>query len=1065
MKKSSVILFFVIILLEFFIFPHKIICQQVTINKIQSMPDFPQPYEMRDWKKVTLGYDSLVFNHNLQGQYLPLIFFRNNTINYPGETSFGLHTVVGTTSPNSGEAINVLPAVIGATLVGIDKSSQNGYNWVKMCREYFNNRPKENVYLNHPNTESGEDWWYSVMPNVFFYQLYDLYPETVDFDYQLKSVADQWLKAVEKMGGSSTPWDTPNMDYRGWYLSTMTPHTSGVKEPEAAGAIAWLLYSAYKETNEIMYRIGAEWALEFLNNYYDNPSYELQLPYGVYIAAKMNAELGTEYDVEKMFNWCFDIGPLRSWGVINGRWGGYDLSGLIGEVNGNNDYAFLMNTFEHVGALVPLVRYDDRFANAVGKWVLNAANAARLFYTKYLPDNNQDSEEWAHQYDPHSYMGYEAIRQSKYGQSPYATGDAIDGGWGETNLALYGSSHVGIFGGIIDTTDIEGILKLDLLKTDYFNENVYPTYLFYNPYEESKIININIGNEARDIYETIKNSFLSTNVSGLTQISIPSKSSIVIVLTPSGGEQTLELNKLLINDVVVDYNSGKSIANYPPRIKSLAVKESIVLKEDSIAVFCTAVDKDNDQINYRWQASGGVISGNGEEIGWKAHDQEGSYTIEVEVDDGKGGKDKQQIQIEVVERINTPPVIIDIKADPRKVDLGAETKLTCNAIDNENDVLNFNWYSESGFISGSGSSIKWTSPSEAGNYFIYCSVTDSKGEETIDSIRIAVRDLSIVETGNLLCYYPFNGNANDESGNSNNGTVSGAGLISDRFNSANSAYSFDGNNDFIQIPNNSLLNFQNSITVNFWINIDSFFEREQYPISHGNWERRWKVSITNDKIRWTINTENGIVDLDSETILEKSTWYNITALYSGTDMEIYINGELDAFGNWSGKINQTDLDLTIAQAIPGNNEYNFKGKLDEIRIYDYALHLNEIEKFYDLVTEVNVDNNELLRKFILNQNYPNPFNPSTKILYTIPNVGGAIRRDGASSTKVLLKIYDILGNEITTLVNELKPAGTYEVEFNTKNLGNNEQTLSSGVYFYTIRAGDNLITKKMVFLK
>ena len=148
--------------------------------------------------------------------------------------------------------------------------------------------------------------------------------------------------------------------------------------------------------------------MEFLNSLTTNPSYELQLAYGVYVAARMNAELGTNYDIQKLINWCFDIGPLRNWGAIVGTWGGYDVHGLIGE-SIDNDYAFAMNTFEQVGALVPLVRYDDRFARAIGKWVLNAANAARLFYTNYLPDNHQDSEDWAHQYDPNSYIAHEAI--------------------------------------------------------------------------------------------------------------------------------------------------------------------------------------------------------------------------------------------------------------------------------------------------------------------------------------------------------------------------------------------------------------------------------------------------------------------------------------------------------------------------------------------------------------------------------------------------------------------------------------------------------------------------------
>ena len=113
-----------------------------------------------------------------------------------------------------------------------------------------------------------------------------------------------------------------------------------------------------------------------------------------------------------------------------------------------------MNVFEQIGALVPLVRYDDRFARAIGKWVLNAANAARFFYPNYLQDNHQDSEEWAQQYDPNSYIAHEAMRKETGSVSPYATGDAISGGWGKTNLTLYSSSHAGILGGIIDTTNI-----------------------------------------------------------------------------------------------------------------------------------------------------------------------------------------------------------------------------------------------------------------------------------------------------------------------------------------------------------------------------------------------------------------------------------------------------------------------------------------------------------------------------------------------------------------------------------------------------------------------------------
>ncbi|NWG28536.1 MAG: T9SS type A sorting domain-containing protein [Ignavibacteriaceae bacterium] len=98
----------------------------------------------------------------------------------------------------------------------------------------------------------------------------------------------------------------------------------------------------------------------------------------------------------------------------------------------------------------------------------------------------------------------------------------------------------------------------------------------------------------------------------------------------------------------------------------------------------------------------------------------------------------------------------------------------------------------------------------------------------------------------------------------------------------------------------------------------------------------------------------------------------------------------------------------------------------------------------ELITSVNDD---LPSEFLLYQNYPNPFNPSTKISWQSPV--------GSEQT---LKIYDILGNEVSTLVNEFMEAGNYEIEFNAS-------TLPSGVYFYQLRAGDYLQTRKMLLLK
>ncbi|HYQ86258.1 MAG TPA: LamG-like jellyroll fold domain-containing protein [Bacteroidota bacterium] len=1017
------------------------------------MPNRPAPYLMRDWKGVARGYDSLVFNINLSGTYLPLVWFNTSPINYPGHNSFGLHTVVGTTVPASAEAINCIPAVVGAALTGIDKSNQNGYNWVLMSEEWFNKRPSQNVYKNHPVDDGGEDWWYETMPNVFFYQLNNLYPGTGDFNYQFASVADRWALASQAMGGSATPWQIPNMNHRGWYLQTMTPYDAGVREPEAAGAIGWLLYQAYVKTGSARYRIGAEWAMEFLDILPTNPSYELQLPYGTYLAARMNAELGTTYDVEKMVNWCFNVGPLRSWGAVVGTWGSYDCSGLIGEINGVNDYAFTMNTFEQVGALVPLVRYDPRFARAVGKWVLNAANASRLFYPNYLPDNHQDSRAWSRQYDSNSVIAHEAMRQFNGGTSPFATGDAISGGWGQTNLSLYSSSHAGILGGIIDTTEVPMILTLDVLKTDYYHAPAYPSYLLFNPYDSVKTVSIDAGSGTHDLYDAVSRSFVLTGVSGMSPLPLQPNSAALVVIAPAGGTVTYDFDKMLIDGIIVDYHSSHFTGNYPPRIKAFAADHTTLTRGDSIRIYCTAVDRDGDTVGFSWRASGGTIHGAGRFVTWIAPDSVGSDTVTCTAADGRGGLDSARIVLTVALFINHPPVISRIVAAPRKIDLGTSSQLTCLASDPDTNTLTYNWTAPAGTVTGSGAGASWSAPSIAGNYYVYCTVDDGHGGQAFDSVGIEVRDFSVVQSGEMVAYYPFDGNANDSSGFNNNGTVNGAVPANDRNGSPGRAYSFNGTTNSVQVANSTSLNFQQAVTVNFWMKIGALFSREQYPISHGNWQNRWKVSISNNRLRWTVKTTVGTKDLDSETGLTIGTWYNVTVLYNGSDYEIYLNGDLDAFSSWSGTILTTAIDLTIGQVLPTDQGYNFQGVLDDIRIYNHALSVAQIQGLASGLSAVEDLRSQLLpREYSLSQNYPNPFNPETHIRFSIPSVAG---RD---LNRVSLKVYDVTGREVATLVNGVKSPGSYIARWDAS-------LRSSGVYFVQLSAPAFQLTRKILLLR
>jgi hypothetical protein len=115
-------------------------------------------------------------------------------------------------------------------------------------------------------------------------------------------------------------------------------------------------------------------------------------------------------------------------------------------------------------------------------------------------------------------------------------------------------------------------------------------------------------------------------------------------------------------------------------------------------------------------------------------------------------------------------------------------------------------------------------------------------------------------------------------------------------------------------------------------------------------------------------------------------------------------------------------------------------------------------KVYGDTTVVGVnDPDNAIKEFSLSQNYPNPFNPSTKIKFVIPK-----------SSLVNLRVYDVLGREVATLVNEEKLPGEYEVEFSAKGgsaSDGNEHNLSSGIYFYKLQAGNHASTKKMIYLK
>ena len=672
------------------------------------------------------------------------------------------------------------------------------------------------------------------------------------------------------------------------------------------------------------------------------------------------------------------------------------------------------------------------------------------------------------------YIGHEAMRHHQVGGTvgPYATGDAIAGGWGLTNLALYGSSHVGILGGIIDTTNVPGVCRLDLLKTDYFHDSAYASYLYYNPDSALHSIQIDVGSGLHDLYDLVTKAFLKTNIGGLSSIELPGKEAVVLVVAPAGGTVTYQGSKMLINGVVVDYHSFNVPGNNPPRIKGLGALPDVVYPAHTSRLFCAAVDPDGDSLTYAWSAPAGVIAGTGKEVTWNAPASTGAFVIGCTVTDGQGNRDSARVRIGVVDSTGPDPVIHRISARPGKVDLNATSMLLCSAYDPSGYPLTYSWASTHGNVAGADSTASWTAPSTPGNYFVRCTVSNGHGGQAVDSLQLEVRDFRVTQHGHIVAYYPFNGNANDASGFNNNGTVNGAVPASDRMGNPSQAYLFNGSSSWIQVPNSASLNFDSSITVAFWMNIKAAYPtREQYPISHGNWQNRWKFSISNpsNKVRWTVRTMTSTKDLDSRTLLSLNRDYHVVGVYNGSDFELYLNGELEAFTALSGLISHTTYDLSIGRSLPSEGAYSFNGVLDEVRIYDYALSYQEIQELYRSTTGVQEEQGPSVPKeTVLYENYPNPFNPSTTVKYSVGVAsggwqvasyeGGGSGGGGRGSSNVKVAVYDLLGREVAVLVNERKPPGSYEVSFDGSRL-------ASGMYIYRMTAGSFVQTRTMVLLK
>lgn len=342
----------------------------------------------------------------------------------------------------------------------------------------------------------------------------------------------------------------------------------------------------------------------------------------------------------------------------------------------------------------------------------------------------------------------------------------------------------------------------------------------------------------------------------------------------------------------------------------------------------------NSPTGWTWTFEGGDPSSSNDQNPQITYSESGNYDVTLEVANSTGTSTETKSDfITVHEKLDAVFVSNDTI-----IDEGATVTFTSES---QGIPTNWNWSFEGGTPSESTSespSVTYNSP---GVYDVSLEITND-----IDSDEIVIEaHIIVLPTSGLIAYYPFNGDADDSSGNNLHGEVNGATLVSDRNGTTNSAYTFDGVDDRIEVENNSLMENQ-KYSISVWINAENntgaIISMSDFDPVQNNCG--YYLSILDGNLRGlsNIGTSNWARNVDDETI-SLNEWHHVVFTYDGTNLELYQNGESISSLSQSHTVNYSESNpIQIGTYKTNSGETIFKGSIDDIRIFDRALSIEEV---------------------------------------------------------------------------------------------------------------------------
>ncbi len=228
----------------------------------------------------------------------------------------------------------------------------------------------------------------------------------------------------------------------------------------------------------------------------------------------------------------------------------------------------------------------------------------------------------------------------------------------------------------------------------------------------------------------------------------------------------------------------------------------------------------------------------------------------------------------------------------------------------------------------------------------------------------------------LKAYYPFSGNANDVSGNNNNPVFNNATLTADRFGNPNSAYHFDGASSYMRVPNSTTLNMANKLSVSAWVKPMGFYAGQCHGnavVTKGNSGNSAGLYFIwyDDNAGTNSNNCSGSLNPSVENFygtgcmtpppgytpyIQPNQWYNVTITYDGTTARLYVNCVLVNSVSQGGLTFSNSDDLFIGKTFAAAFPYWVNGDIDEVRIYDRALNIDEINVLGGCITQTPCNN-------------------------------------------------------------------------------------------------------------